>query len=229
MKTLDQRVVIINYGLGNLFSVKQACDTLGINAGISSEKKDLMRASAIILPGVGAFGEAMANLKRLDLIGPINDFVATGKPLFGICLGLQLLFAESEEFGANKGLGIIEGQVKRIPANFRDMVLRIPQVGWNAVHKNGKSWDGTPLSSVKDKEYFYFVHSFYVSPQSDTYKLGITDYHGFEYCSVAFNGSNIFATQFHPEKSGQSGLIIYRDWAISHNLILDEGHNAIKE
>src|SRR5687768_16172222 len=130
-------IVILDYQLGNLFSVKQACDKVGLNAVISSEKEDIMKADGIILPGVGAFGEAMTNLHKLDLVEPLNDFVAASKPLFGVCLGQQLLFTESEEFGTSKGLNFIPGVIKKFPSfKGSNNLIKVPQIGWNHIYRN---------------------------------------------------------------------------------------------
>ncbi len=127
MENIKKKVIIIDYQLGNLFSVKQACDTIGINAEISSDRADILNADALILPGVGAFIEAMNNLKRFELDTAIQEKVKSGTPIFGICLGQQLLFTESEEFGAGKGLDLISGVIKRFPENFEDRKIKVPR------------------------------------------------------------------------------------------------------
>ncbi len=206
-------ITIIDYQISNLFSVQHACEYLGLEAEISSDKKKLLASEAAILPGVGAFGDAMQNLQKLDLIGPIKEFIASGKPFMGICLGLQLLFSESEEFGSHEGLNIIPGKVVKFPAkNKAEQRVRIPQIGWNQIYepKKGK-WAHTPLAALPNREFMYFVHSYYVSPTDKEVVLSLTDYQGIEYCSSLFQ-DNIFAAQFHPEKSGAEGVKIYRDW-----------------
>lgn len=203
-------VTIVDYQLGNLFSVRKACETLGCAATVSSEPQDIAAADALILPGVGAFGQAMENLHRLDLVQPLLDHVATGKPLFGICLGLQLLFEESEEFGNPKGLAILRGCVKKLPVSESP----VPQIGWNRISPGptlADGWAGTPLANVKPESWMYFVHSFYVENGDPQDALCKTDYSGFHYTSAALKQS-VFATQFHPEKSSHEGLEIYRHW-----------------
>lgn len=203
-------VTIVDYQLGNLFSVRKACDMLGCAAAVSSEAKDIASADALILPGVGAFGQAMENLHRLDLVQPLLDHVAAGKPLFGICLGLQLLFEESEEFGTPKGLGILRGQVRKLPVSGSP----VPQIGWNRIEPGparGAGWAESPLEKVKHGSWMYFVHSFYVENSDPQDALCKTNYSGFDYTSAALKGS-VFATQFHPEKSSHEGLEIYRHW-----------------
>lgn len=204
----ERKALIIDYGMGNLFSVKLACEAVGLGAFISNNKSDISKASALILPGVGAFGDAMANLKKLDLITPIKEFVNSGKPFLGICLGMQLLMSESEEFGNHKGLDIIKGKVIKFPAKSD----KVPQVGWNQITKSsGKNWSSSPLKGLKNKEYMYFVHSFYCLPKSKEVILSKTNYAELDYCS-AFQKGNVFACQFHPEKSGEKGLTIYKNF-----------------
>lgn len=216
----EKKVVILDYQLGNLFSVKQACETVGINTQISSDKQALLNADAIILPGVGAFLEAMENLAKLDLINPIKALVADGKPLFGVCLGQQLLFSESEEFGAGEGLNLIPGKIKKFPVSSTNGEgIKVPQIGWNQVSFSDTSTKRlTPLADIKEGSYMYFVHSYYVMPDNQADILTGTEYEGLRYCSAVYK-NNIFATQFHPEKSGELGLTIYRNWAIQNNLI----------
>lgn len=218
MENTKKKVTIIDYQLGNLFSVKQACDTVGINAEISFLKEDILKADALILPGVGAFIEAMNNLKKLDLIDAIKDTVKSGTPIFGICLGQQLLFTESEEFGAGNGLDLIPGLIKRFPEELDGKKIKVPQIAWNKVYSLDQEWSETPLTELKNGEFMYFIHSYYVKPTLDDCILTLTNYDGIEFCSSILN-KNLFATQFHPEKSGEKGLSIYRNWANNYNLI----------
>jgi glutamine amidotransferase len=214
------KVIILDYQLGNLFSVKQACDKVGINAEISFDKNKISEADAIILPGVGAFIEAMNNLEKLDLIAPLKDFLEKNNPLFGICLGQQLLFTESEEFGSRKGLDIIPGVIKKFPNEIAGVKnIKVPQIGWNKIYSKNNSWINSPLKEINDGAYMYFVHSYYVKPDEDVNIMSTTNYEGLEYCSGAIKEPNIFATQFHPEKSGELGLSIYKNWALQHNLL----------
>jgi glutamine amidotransferase len=215
----DKKVIIIDYQLGNLFSVKQACDAVGINAVVSREKKDIELADAIILPGVGAFNEAMENLKTLDLIESIKEFASSKRPVFGICLGQQLLFSESEEFQSCNGLDLIPGVIKRFDNMSAEPKFKVPQIGWNQISEPQKgSWENTPLQPLKDKEFMYFVHSYYVEPQQRDVICSETNYGNINYCSSVLD-SNIFSTQFHPEKSGEKGLLIYKNWAEQNNII----------
>lgn len=203
-------VTIIDYHLGNLFSVRKACEMLGCAVTVSSDPKEIAKAGAVILPGVGAFGQAMENLHKLDLVQPLLDHVAAHKPLFGICLGLQLLFQESTEFGSPKGLGILNGGVRKLAVTGSP----VPQIGWNRIEPAAArthGWQGTPLENVPISSWMYFVHSFYVENADPADALCSTAYAGFQYTSAALKGS-VFATQFHPEKSSHPGLEIYRQW-----------------
>jgi glutamine amidotransferase len=212
------KVVIIDYELGNLFSVCQAFEKIGLNTLITNNPAEILNADAIILPGVGAFGDAMNNLKKLKLVDPIIEFVNSGKPFLGICLGLQLLFTKSEEFGSQNGLNIIKGEVKKFKITEENIKLKVPQISWNKVFfldQNLKK--SSPMNTTKNEEYFYFVHSYYVSPEEDI-TLTKTDYCGIIYTS-SIKKDNIFACQFHPEKSGMAGLKIYQNWVSQNNLI----------
>ncbi|MGF1923200.1 MAG: imidazole glycerol phosphate synthase subunit HisH [Bacteroidia bacterium] len=213
-----KKVTIIDYQLGNLFSVKQACDTVGMNAKISSFKDDILTADALILPGVGAFIEAMNNLKQLDLVDVIKDTVKQGTPIFGICLGQQLMFTESEEFGAGNGLDLISGVIKRFPEEFEGRKVKVPQIAWNKIYAHHQDWENSPLKDLPNNEFMYFIHSYYVKPLVDNCIITKTNYDGIEFCSAILD-NNIFATQFHPEKSGEKGLSIYKNWANNYNLL----------
>jgi len=217
-ETSKIEVAIIDYGLGNLFSVRNACHRVGLNAEITSDRGVIDKADAAILPGVGAFDVAMRNLEELDLTRSIKGFVDSGRPFMGICLGLQLLFSESEEFGVSRGLNLIEGRVTKFPTrNNEEKKVKVPQIGWNRIFKSTgshKAYDNSPLKEIEDGEFMYFVHSFYVEPLSGERTLTKTKYEGIEYCSSIFF-RNVFATQFHPEKSGEKGIAIYSKWAES--------------
>lgn len=209
----EPMVAIIDYGMGNLFSIKQACEYVGLKTAVVSDREGLLKAKAAILPGVGAFGDAMDNLRHLNLIEPICDFIGRGKPFLGICLGLQLLMTESEEYGRHKGLNIFKGAVIKFPAvDEKGKMRKVPQVGWNKIFpskaKNLDHWDKSLLKGTLPGECMYFVHSYFVVPESETDILAISSYEGIEYCAGLFR-ENIFACQFHPEKSGYAGLKIY--------------------
>ena len=216
----NKKVVILDYQLGNLFSVKQACDVVGMHSILSSDKDEIVGADAIILPGVGAFKEAMYNLKNLDIIEPLKDFVKSGKPLFGICLGLQLLFTESEEFGSNGGLNLISGSINKFTnAPTLKNNAKVPHIGWNTIEDSNNAFHISALKDVSNNEFMYFVHSYYVDISDSSVILSRTIYEGVDFCSSIMYNSNIFATQFHPEKSGIKGVSIYKNWAILNKLI----------
>lgn len=213
-----KKVVIIDYQLGNLFSVKQACDTVRINAEISSNREDVLNADALILPGVGAFIEAMNNLKKFGLDTATQSKVNGGTPIFGICLGQQLLFTESEEFGAGKGLDLISGIIKRFPETIEERKVKVPHIAWNTIFKLNQEWDNTALKDLSNNDFMYFIHSYYVKPSDDSCVLTQTNYDGIEFCSSIMK-NNIFATQFHPEKSADKGISIYKNWSLINNLL----------
>ena len=202
------KIAIVDYSIGNIFSVVQACKSVGLDPVLTDDLKVVAAADGVILPGVGAFAKGMRNLEDRGLDIAIKEHVAKGKPFFGICLGMQLLCSESEEFEKTKGLGILPGQV----THFRRYVgpqAPVPQVMWNEVCPE-RSWDGTPLESTPSGAHFYFVHSYFCRFDQ---KVGLTrtDYFNHQYSSSVLK-DNVFATQFHPEKSGQDGLLIYRKW-----------------
>ncbi|MCB2103002.1 MAG: imidazole glycerol phosphate synthase subunit HisH [Rhodobacterales bacterium] len=210
------RAAIVEYGLGNLFSVQQACEHVGLDAAITDDPAALAAADVVVLPGVGAFADAMAALGERDLVAALQDLAAAGKPLVGICLGLQLLMGESHEFGTHAGLGLVPGTVERLPG---DKGLKVPQVGWRPVHPPaGRSWDDGPLAGVAPGTHLYFVHSYYVRPEDPSVVLAQSDFGGQDFCAALWRG-NLFACQFHPERSAEPGLRIYRTIAA----MLDQG------
>ena len=191
------KTIIIDYGMGNLRSVEKALEAVGGRPEISGDPEVIRRAERLILPGVGAFGDAMENLRKHNLDGAIREAVNTGKPFLGLCLGLQLLFAQSEEFGSHEGLNLIPGRVRK----FDDPGLRVPHVGWNQIE--GDQPDPL-LKDIPEGSYFYFVHSFYVEPEKSEDALRWTHY-GRRFCSIACK-DKIWGAQFHPEKSQAAGL-----------------------
>ncbi len=193
-------IAVIDYGMGNLRSVQKAFEKVGCDAVITNDLKTIDNASKLVLPGVGAFKDCMANLERLTLADPIVRAIEKGKPFLGICLGLQLLFEESEEFGSGKGLGIIKGKVARFPKN----ELKVPHMGWNRI---SKVRDTPLLDGVEEGSHFYFVHSYFVKPEEDV--TATTTEYGMGFTSSILK-DNIFACQFHPEKSQEEGLKILK-------------------
>lgn len=200
-------ITIIDYGMGNLRSVEKAVELFNSKVKVSSSAKDVLTSDKVILPGVGAFGKAMEELRKRDLVGAIRDIIKKGKPFLGICLGLQLLFSKSEEGGSIHGLNILKGRVRR----FRDMDrLKIPHMGWNEIKiKNIESGTGI-LNGVPDGSFMYFVHSYFVEPVDKDIIICETDY-GNNFTS-GIHKDNIYAFQFHPEKSQRRGLEIIKNF-----------------
>jgi len=195
-------IAIVDYGMGNLRSVEKGFLKVGVDARIVSNPKAVDDARAVVLPGVGAFRDCMRNLKEKSLIESVLRSIQKGKPYLGICLGLQILFTESEEFGIYKGLDILKGKVMR----FR-LTLKVPHMGWNKV----KILRRPPLfEDIQDQAFFYFVHSFYVVPDDNDIVATTTEY-GITFASMVWK-ENIFATQFHPEKSQETGLKVLRNF-----------------
>ena len=204
-------IVIIDYGMGNLRNVQKAFEHIGIGARISSLAQDLAQADGVVLPGVGAFGDAMDNLGAAGLVEPIRDVTSEGKPLLGICLGLQLLFEESEEMGLHRGLGILPGRVVRFDQSSDGVPLKVPHIGWNQFHITEQGARNALLRGIPDGSYAYFVHSYYVVPADPDAALATTDY-GIDFASVVGRG-NVFGAQPHPEKSQEVGLRLLQNFA----------------
>lgn len=197
-------IAILDYDAGNIKSVEKALQYLGCEAVITRDKEVIMNADHVILPGVGAFGDAMKKLNDYDLVDVIKEYVKTGKPFLGICLGLQLLFAESEESPGVKGLDLIPGKIKRIPDAEG---LKIPQIGWNSLEI---APDKKLFKGVKNGSFVYFVHSYYLACD-DKADVAATTFYSTEIHASVEHG-NVFACQFHPEKSGEVGLTILKNF-----------------
>ncbi|MDH4267639.1 MAG: imidazole glycerol phosphate synthase subunit HisH [Deltaproteobacteria bacterium] len=205
-------IVIVDYGMGNLRSVHKALERVGFQASVTQDPAEVKKAAGLIVPGVGAFKKAMENLQELRLVNPIIEFVESGKPFLGICLGLQLLFCGSEEFGFQKGLSLFKGRVVRFPfshpsASPSKDSLKIPHMGWNTVHIHKRP---SVLDGIAEGAYFYFVHSYYPIPEDQEIVATTTNYGG-EFVSSVKRG-NLFACQFHPEKSQSVGLQLLRNF-----------------
>ncbi|MBI3915164.1 MAG: imidazole glycerol phosphate synthase subunit HisH [Chloroflexi bacterium] len=198
-------IAIVDYGMGNLRSVQKAFEKIGADARVIQSPDDLRAARGIVLPGVGAFGQAMQNLRAAGWIEPLRAACARGAPFIGICLGMQLLFESSEEMGEHTGLGILPGVVRRFTGD-----LKVPQMGWNQIHIQAKQRSPV-LRGVRDGSYAFFVHSFYCAPRDPALVLATTEY-GIEFASVVGRG-NIFGAQFHPEKSQSVGLKMLENFA----------------
>ena len=200
------KIAIIDYEMGNLKSIYKLLHYLNVEGIITSEPKKILDADGVILPGVGAFGDAMINLKQKNLIPIIGDLVKDQKPLFGICLGQQLLFSKSYEMGQHEGLNLIKGEVVEFDI---EKVNKIPQIGWNSVDFTDE--DHFLIQGIPNNTYFYFVHSFYGQPKNKEEILGLTKYDEIEFCSM-ISKDNIIATQFHPEKSSKYGIQMYQNF-----------------
>jgi glutamine amidotransferase len=202
-------IAIIDYGMGNLRSVQKAFERVGADARIVSSEDEIERASRVVLPGVGAFADAIANLRKQGLVEPVLQAIESGRPFLGICLGLQLLFDVSYEDGEHTGFGMVPGKVVRF--DFADLPaargLKIPHMGWNQLH-----WDEPCplLAGLTSGTYFYFVHSYHVQPVEADVKTARCDY-GVEFVAMIWR-QNLYATQFHPEKSQKSGLKILENF-----------------
>ena len=207
-------VAVVDYTMGNLFSVARAAEHAGLVPSIAESPAALRGADGIILTGVGSMQEAMRVLTERGLADGLRNAVARGVPILGVCLGMQLLMTRGTEFGEHAGLGIVDGEVLKFPEFERDGTLRrIPHIGWNSVrlgHGGSKSPAPPPLRV--DGEFYYFVHSFYVRPVDPSIVLAETAYGDVTFCSAYAYGS-ILAVQFHPERSGPAGLDVYRDFA----------------
>lgn len=189
-------LVLVDYGMGNIRSVSKALEKVGFSPIITRDPDLILRADALVVPGVGAFKDAVSNLKNLGLFSAILRHIEKGKPYLGICLGLQLLFEKSYEFGEEKGFGILEGEVILLPPQ-----VKVPHIGWNQIWKTKES---LLLEGIKDGDYFYFVHSYHVVPKRREVIATLTDY-GVEFVS-SVEYQKIFGLQFHPEKSQKLGL-----------------------
>lgn len=204
---MGSRIAILDYGMGNLRNVEKAFHAVGASAQVTRSRKAIDGASAIVLPGVGAFQDCMENLDRFGLIEPLLRSIEGGKPYLGICLGLQILFSESEEFGSHRGLGLIPGKVVRFNLDRR---YKVPHMGWNTVEIVKEF---PLLEGIRTGDFFYFVHSYFVVPEEEGVIATVTDY-GKPFVS-SISKENIFATQFHPEKSQKKGLQILRNFVKS--------------
>lgn len=198
-------ISIIDYGAGNVESVRKAFEYIGCECAVTSDAERILSSDGAVLPGVGSFGDCMQQLERTGLIPVVKEFAQSGKPFLGICLGLQLLFEESEESAGVSGLSFFPGRVVRFPA---DNGLKIPHIGWNSIKLN----EGCPLfEGLSEDTYVYFVHSYYLKSARADIVAATTEY-GCEFHSAVWSG-NVFATQFHPEKSGSAGLRMLRNFA----------------
>lgn len=193
---MKKKIVIVDYGVGNLWSLEMAFEACGIVPAISADPEVLSAADALILPGVGSFEAGMRGLRERGLVETVKNFAASGKAMLGICLGAQLLMSKGYEFGEWEGLGIIPGTVVRFPASVKE---KVPQIGWNRVSEGKKVFDA------------YFVHSYILVPDNLEHRFGVTEYGEFQFCSSVKKG-RVYGVQFHPEKSGSIGLTILKNF-----------------
>jgi glutamine amidotransferase len=200
-------VTVIDYGIGNIFSVRRALEHSGANVQLSSKEAEIAAADRIILPGVGAFADGMKGLHDRGLIEPVLQFAATGRPILGICLGMQMLATSSEEFGENVGLGLIPGRVVKVPnRTVEGEPHKIPHIGWSEIFRaSGGDWNSTILEDTSEGTSAYLVHSFHLVPDDPAHLLADCNYGGHR-VTAAVRSGKIFGAQFHPEKSGHEGL-----------------------
>ena len=203
-------LVIIDYGIGNIKSIINAFRIYGVNLNLTRDKELILKSDGLILPGVGAFSHGMKNLVKFDLIEILKDSKKHNKPLLGICLGMQLLFDESEEFTKTKGLGLIKGKVLSLPLP-ETKKLKLPNIGWRKILPNEINWGGTILDNLSKGSNMYFVHSFAASPSKKSDILSLTDFGEYKFCS-SVKSRNIYGCQFHPEKSANDGLRIIENF-----------------
>ncbi|WP_424768573.1 imidazole glycerol phosphate synthase subunit HisH [Paenibacillus sp. sgz302251] len=195
-------IAIIDYGMGNLHSVSKAVERLGYEAVITADPQTIVEADGALLPGVGAFGDAMENLRNTKLDDVVKYYAASGKPMLGICLGMQLLFGESEEYGTNEGLSLLPGKVVRFQGDYK-----VPHMGWN---KLSFLQEQSPLFKGLTEGHVYFVHSYHAKPEQASDLLATTDYH--QQVTAIVGRGNVYGMQFHPEKSGELGMQLLRNF-----------------
>ncbi len=204
------KIAIIDYDVGNVRSILNAFESQGVCASLTRDRKEILNADGVVLPGVGAFSHGMDSLKRYGLTDVVKEYAETNKPFMGVCLGMQILFEESEEFGCTSGLGLIQGKVIKLPVR-NDGLEKLPHVSWNELYRKNIKWESTILSNIKEKSDMYFVHSFVAEPTNHQHILSITEYSDYKFCSSVKKG-NIYGCQFHPEKSGKDGLNIIHNF-----------------
>ncbi len=210
---IENQFAILDYGLGNIRSISNALKAIGARSFVSRNASEIKRAAALILPGVGSFGQGMHNLKSHDLIDCIYQFSESGKPILGICLGMQILMEKSEEFGNHAGLGLIRGEVRKLPLKSTNQ-HRLPHISWNNIYnKDNHNWFNSIFSGVNSHDKVYFLHSFAVEPNDEKNILSLTTYGNCEFVS-SVKCNNIYGYQFHPEKSGDVGLKILKNFTL---------------
>ena len=212
-------VLVLDYGVGNLLSVCRAFEACGATVELTGNRSRIPGADRLVVPGVGAFGDCVNELKRRNLVQPVLDYIGSGAPVLGICVGMQMLLQIGEEFGEHAGLGVIPGRVRAIPGTTSNgRPHKIPHIGWSALIRPARdtAWDGTILDGIAPGSTCYFVHSFTAEPDEERFRLADCDYNG-RRISAALRAGNVYGTQFHPEKSGEVGLRILKNFlALKH-------------
>lgn len=205
-----KKVSIIDYGMGNLLSMQRALEKNGAQVSVATTPEEILLADRLVLPGVGAFPDGMAELNTRGMISAIHEYVKTGKILLGVCLGMQMLFDESEEIQATTGLGLIKGRVIKLPEmQANGQLNKVPHVAWSQIYPTENSWENTFLRTTQPGTFMYFVHSFYAVPDNENSILAQSPFGDIQFCAAA-RSENVWGTQFHPEKSGEEGLKLLR-------------------
>ena len=204
------KIAIVDYGIGNVRSILSAFENQGVDIFLTSDKKEILKSDGLVLPGVGAFSHGMKSLEGCGLVGGIKEYVASDQPFIGICLGMQMLFERSEEFGETIGLGLIPGKVIKLPTK-DDQNEKLPHVSWNELNSKSTQWADTILEGIEEGSDMYFVHSFVAQPKDSNNILSTTEYSNYNFCS-SVKKNNIYGCQFHPEKSGKTGLKIIKNF-----------------
>ncbi len=211
---MNHKVTVIDYGVGNLMSVGRAIEYCGAEIAVTDDPRKIAEAERLILPGVGAFADGMAGLRERGLVDVIREYATSGRPFMGICLGMQMMMDQSEEFGLHEGLGLIPGHVSAIPdTTLQGAPHKIPHIGWNelCLPQGRENWDGGMMEGLPHPSTVYFVHSYAVIPQNSEHVLAVSYYNGRQVTAAIQSGA-VCGCQFHPEKSGKAGLHILQKW-----------------
>ena len=203
-------ITILDYDIGNVRSISEAFKKHSVEVFLTRNKFDILKSDGLVIPGVGSFSHGMKNLSNYGLVEVIKEFSELNKPVLGICLGIQLLFDESYEYGKTQGLSLIEGRVIKLPTK-DSQNEKLPHVSWNEIYRNEFSWNNTILSNLEDGSEMYFVHSYVAEPRDISHILSFTEYSNNKFCSSVKKG-NIYGCQFHPEKSGTNGLRLIQNF-----------------